>query len=510
MDPLKRKLFQSRDARDKLRSQGGITASFPKLAETVAKFANGGPTELQIPRVRSAIQEGGMSYPSYRMLNRSQKRELGYPVSEIGGQLAFDRFGVGLGTTEPDAMFTPTGPAREPVASRPSGRVSREDLIRTTQPVTIDRMGNLQTVYVDMKSGKIYDPSGQDFNLLLSPEEYSDLESRVNRTLGSEEAAQRRTLEREAGIAQSRLENKPSGEALTEAAAARAAVAAAPEAPSVERSAVERVLSRPSSSFEGRDVFAEEGPGASGLSDQVAPTTPAQQETGTGEPAAPEETGTSGAGAGDTDPARTGAAIGAGDFDTTFDQMLSRLEGIMGEDSDEDKKKKAMANLAMIGLAIAAGQSPDALTNIAQGALVGMKGIQEAEAAKVSDKRELKLMALKMAADEVDLRRRLQSQEKIAAMRASGGTGTYTPERLYQQNLNAILSNPDMFDVFTGDAVDPVKARGLAQQLSERGMTVGGADGAGGSSQFTPGQQVIQNGVTYEYQEDGTWKPVGE
>lgn len=424
MDPMKRKLFQSRDARDKLRAQGGITASFPKLAETVAKFANGGPTELQIPRVRSAIQEGGMSYPSYRMLNRSQKRELGYPVSEIGGQLAFDRFGVGFGLVDPTDRFSPSGLNVSQV--RPDTTGTGENMPRSSTGRNVPR----------------------------------------NRPMTAEEAW-----------------------------AASNEFAGLPDQPSQDQQTVTPPEEEPSR-------IAEDVREALRLTD-----------TSGEEPAAPTEEPTDTTGeepAASTDPARTGAAIGAGDFDTTFDQMLSRLEGIMGEDSDEDKKKKAMANLAMIGLAIAAGQSPDALTNIAQGALIGMKGIQEAEAAKASDKRELKLMALKMAADEVDLRRRLQSQEKIAAMRASGGTGTYTPERLYQQNLDAILRNPDMFDVFTGDAVDPVKARGLAQQLSERGMTVGGAGGAGGSSQFTPGQQVIQNGVTYEYQEDGTWKPVGE
>jgi hypothetical protein len=199
----------------------------------------------------------------------------------------------------------------------------------------------------------------------------------------------------------------------------------------------------------------------------------------------------------------TGAALATGDFDTSYEQMLARLENVMGE-RDEDSRKKAMANLAMIGLAIAAGQSPDALTNIAQGTLVGMKGIQEAAAAEKAQEREMRLAALRMASDEVSLSRRLQSEERIAGLRAAGGTGTYTPERLYQQNLSAILGNPDMFDVFEGDTVDPVRARLLAEQLSERGVSLGTAD-----QQFTPGQIVVQDGVTFEYQQDGTWKRAG-
>lgn len=425
MDPFSRKLFQSRDARDKLRSQGGITASSPKLAETVAKFANGGPTELQIPRVRSAIQEGGMSYPSYRMLSRSQKRELGYPVSEIGGQLAFDRFGVGLGLVEPTDRFTPSGLNVSQV--RPDTTGTGENMPRSSAGRNAPR----------------------------------------NRPMTAEEAWA-------ASNEFAGLPDQPSQDQQT--------VTPPEEEPSRIAEDVREALRR-------TDTTGEE---------PAAPTEEPTDTTGE-EPAAT------------TDPVRTGAAIGAGDFDTTYEQMLARLEGIMGKESDEDSKKKTMANLAMIGLAIAAGQSPDFLTNVAQGALVGMKGMQEAEAADEAAQRELKLSALKMAADEVELSRRLENARQIAGMRSAGGSGTYTPERLYQQNLDAILRNPDMFDVFTGDAVDPLKARQLAQQLSERGMTVGGGgDGTGAGSQFTPGQQVVQNGVTYEYQEDGTWKSVGE
>jgi hypothetical protein len=111
---------------------------------------------------------------------------------------------------------------------------------------------------------------------------------------------------------------------------------------------------------------------------------------------------------------------------------------------------------------------------------------------------------MRMAASEVELNKRLQNALDVANARGAGG-GTYTPERLYQQNMDAILKNPDMFDVFTGEVVDPLKVRDLASKLAQNGMSVGGA-----TTEFTPGQQVVQNGVTYEYQEDGTWQPVGE
>lgn len=437
MDPLSRKLFQSREAREKLRQQGGIMASSPELAQTVAKFANGGPTELQIPRVRSAIQEGGMSYPSYRMLSRSQKRELGYPVSEIGGQLAFDRFGVGLGLVNPMDRFTPSG-------------LNVSDIL----PSSVGR--NAPTIRPDTEG------TGENM-----PRPSAGRNPRRRSTTTDTEMDR---LARESADEAARFRDE---QGITDARESMGAAIAAGDEEEAAR-------------------IAQDARKALGIDEPPETTDPVVEEP----KMEPDDSGS--------------PRPNEQDFDTTYEQMLERLSGIMGEDSDEDKKKKAMANLAMIGLAIAAGQSPNALTNIAQGALTGMKGIQEAEAAKASDERELKLAALKMASDEVELSRRLKSAEDIAAIRAAGGTGTYTPERLYQQNINAILSNPDMFDVFTGNAVDPMKVRKLAQSLSERGMSVGGGGDTNAGSQFTPGQQVVQNGVTYEYQEDGTWKPVGE
>jgi hypothetical protein len=172
-------------------------------------------------------------------------------------------------------------------------------------------------------------------------------------------------------------------------------------------------------------------------------------------------------------------------YDTNFEEMMRRLGGATGKD-DKSSRQKAMADLAMIGLAIAAGQSPDALTNIAQGALTGMKAVRAEGAAKEAVAAETRALAAKLATD-----------REIARIRVPSGGGTYTPERLYQQNLNAILANPDLFDVFTGEAVDPAKARSLATELSRRGEALPAA-----------GQIVEQDGVRYQQQPDGTFEPL--
>jgi hypothetical protein len=116
------------------------------------------------------------------------------------------------------------------------------------------------------------------------------------------------------------------------------------------------------------------------------------------------------------------------DFDASFEQALSRVGRVMGgEGKDEDSRKKAMANLAMIGLAIAAGQSPDALTNIAQGALSGMQAMTAQEARERDLERESRLTALEMTEKAADR----ASAERIAAMRLGTAGEDTRQEYLY-------------------------------------------------------------------------------
>jgi len=494
MDPLSRKLFQSRDAREKLRQQGGIMASSPELAQTVAKFANGGPTELQIPRVRSAIQEGGMSYPSYRMLSGRQKRELGYPESEIGGQFAFDRFSVGLGLVDPTDRFSPSGlnvSRRVPVPLESEELLTPEGRGRTRQIV----VGNMPYLF-DPVSGRVFRVDGS----AVTPQE----QARVTELMGSPEvqdqinapeAATRQSRERDVQRAQERYDAATEGDlagSSTEIGEASRALAEAqrrldnPASPAPIPAETERVP------LTDTGVQEPETPVSGNMAEAIRLMTGDDAYSGPDE--APEKKdGGGGDGGGDG-----GDGGGADDFNTTFEQMMSRLKDVMGDESDEDKRKKAMANLAMIGLAIAAGQSPDALTNIAQGALVGMQGIQKAEAEKKRSARDLRLEAFKMAREEVNLNRRLKNALDVAAVRAVTGGGSYSPQdRLYKDTFIAVYN----------DTASIEEAEAAARRAAPGSSLV---TGAGTVSQFMPGQKVVQNGVTYEYQIDGTWKPMGE
>lgn len=384
MDPLSRKLFQSRDAREKLRQQGGIMASSPELAQTVAKFANGGPTELQIPRVRSAIQEGGMSYPSYRMLSRGQKRELGYPVSEIGGQLAFDRFGVGMGLVDRDARFTPSGLNVSEVRPDPTG-------MGRNMPRELEAQLNVLGI------------SPEDA-AQLTPDELDAIINDPTRAMRNRTADMPELPDTAPDTAFNRLV-RPGQVARREVEDAKQLDAATDRAEAIRLMTGDDAYSAP-----------EEAP--------VAPEDDAPKKDD------PLTT---------LNETRNLVESEEFDFDTSYEKALERFQRILGDESDEDKRKKAMANMAMIGLAIAAGQSPDALTNIAQGALVGLKGIQEAEAADKQSAKEVRLAALKATMDRetrireaeaeaakgtLEFGRKLTLEEAKARLRAKYGDGS--------------------------------------------------------------------------------------
>lgn len=84
------------------------------------------------------------------------------------------------------------------------------------------------------------------------------------------------------------------------------------------------------------------------------------------------------------------------DLRSRYRENMALFKEIYGVDDDERARDKMMS-LAMIGLAIAAGQSPNALTNIAQGALTGLKGMSESEAERRQEQRDLRTAALEAA-----------------------------------------------------------------------------------------------------------------
>jgi hypothetical protein len=95
----------------------------------------------------------------------------------------------------------------------------------------------------------------------------------------------------------------------------------------------------------------------------------------------------------------------------------------------------------MIGFAIAAGESPSALQNIANGMLAGTKMMKEDRATKQAREDKIKMLALSESNEDRRLAQRLASQERVANIRASTDEGSYKPvDRMYKSAFDNALS----------------------------------------------------------------------
>lgn len=111
-----------------------------------------------------------------------------------------------------------------------------------------------------------------------------------------------------------------------------------------------------------------------------------------------------------------GGGGGGGGGETTTDTLRERalarvalFREIFGD--DEPTARDRAMQFAMIGLAIAAGQSPNALTNIAQGLLAGTQAMSEDERRRRERGRELVSAALDSVFQETSLERRAATAE---------------------------------------------------------------------------------------------------
>jgi len=143
-----------------------------------------------------------------------------------------------------------------------------------------------------------------------------------------------------------------------------------------------------------------------------------------------------------------------------YDKRMELFKDIFGE-SDEARARDRAMSLAMMGLAIASGQDPNALTNIAQGAAVGLQSMSEQEQARREQERGLKTLALETAIDqmaagkeaEAEAERLAQERQteldiaRIEAVGDRGGTSQFnrddTPADVYREvfkTLSPIMS----------------------------------------------------------------------
>ena len=99
-----------------------------------------------------------------------------------------------------------------------------------------------------------------------------------------------------------------------------------------------------------------------------------------------------------------------------YERMFSEMLGM----KDKDAEKEMWHNMAMIGFAIAAGESPNALSNIANGLLAGTKMMKQDRASEQARKDKINMLALSEANEDRRLEARLRNARTVAGMRATG------------------------------------------------------------------------------------------
>jgi len=161
-----------------------------------------------------------------------------------------------------------------------------------------------------------------------------------------------------------------------------------------------------------------------------------------------------------------------------YERLFSEMLGM----DDKDAEKEMWHNMAMIGFAIAAGESPSALQNIANGMLAGTKMMKEDRATKQKREDAVKTMAIERSFKLEDDAAKFKRDLALARVRGSG-KDTYTDNRLRQIIIGNITKNPDLFPAVLRDdgTPDPVKV----QTYVDTFLTEGGLDdqlGGGGDS----------------------------
>lgn len=136
-------------------------------------------------------------------------------------------------------------------------------------------------------------------------------------------------------------------------------------------------------------------------------------------------------------------------YETMFKEMLG--------EGEEDKQKEMWHNMAMIGFAIAAGESPRALQNIANGLLAGTKMMKDDRATRQAREDKIKMLAISEGMSDQRAAEKARADKEIAQIRAGSSGYTSTRERSRLKEL--IMKDAWSYPGLLGDngQIDPDK-----------------------------------------------------
>lgn len=438
MDPMSRKLFQSATARERLAQMGGIMASSPGLAQTVARFQVGGsvgePTYVVI--IPGVTDRRGMRVTADTLEQMGRINPQLMQQSQVMDAEVARQQGIDVGALRPGDAFLPArvaapapaapAPATELEDSRSWGQRNIGDPLRQAlRPVG-------EGVRAQMRGEVPIQPLSEalGFDRLRTPAEEIGLDPMLP-------PEPRPSAMADPTIFPSL--DMPVEEDRAMRAVGRREMQGPPVAP---------VAAEPfEENFDaiGMDPF---GPGMSTAPGLVfddigdalpppatsAPEAPAREdgpEPTSGGPAAEEPDPLADAGAQVEQDLRTFFGIEPparepGSRRERVNQELELIREVFGDRTRDQARDRAM-HLAMIGLAIAAGQSPNALANIAQGALAGTQAMSRAQQAQQQREDDMRVTAYERVLGEEGRAQDLSDRMRLAAYQASlrpeGGVG---------------------------------------------------------------------------------------
>lgn len=138
--------------------------------------------------------------------------------------------------------------------------------------------------------------------------------------------------------------------------------------------------------------------------------------------------------------------------------MRKVLSDLMG-DTPEDEKNEFWMNMAMMGFAVAAGESPDALKNIADGMLAGTAQIQQGKAAKKERQDKMTLTAFGEVLADQRATDKFGRDLAVAKVRAAGTDNKYNAARERSRLKEQIIKSPFDYANLLDDSgtLDPKK-----------------------------------------------------
>jgi len=176
-------------------------------------------------------------------------------------------------------------------------------------------------------------------------------------------------------------------------------------------------------------------------------------------------------------------------------ETVSRYEKLFKEmlgESDEDKAKEMWHNMAMIGFAIASGESPRALQNISNGLLAGTKMMKEDRASERKRKDTITMMAIEAAQEDLRADKKYARDIVLAGIKKASDRSEYLYNTVYGETFKSHLEdNPGDY---TGASA---AAAAAAKAAAPNAPSAGG--GSTGQNKYIIGQKYKIEGKDYTY-----------